>query len=182
MLLSFHRIQSPDITVPRFPHLWAATWENVPSNMCAQRRLKSACASAQSDQSLRCPHEETLYPWLSKLRPLKILIRLCRLIWIFVGRTYSKVRFLTLRLICRKIGITVVIYSSKNILEHLMSPLLQWFNVCSSRPTKFVNNVSGATPDVISVAVIQCICLSKSIKFVNNESEATSDVTSVTVI
>ena len=33
--------------------------------MCAQRRLKSACVSAQSDQSLRYPHEETLHPWLS---------------------------------------------------------------------------------------------------------------------
>ena len=44
--------------------------------MCAQRRLKSACASAQSDQSLRCSHEETLNPCLSKMRPVKILIRL----------------------------------------------------------------------------------------------------------
>ena len=47
------------------------------SDMCVKRRLKSACASAQSDQSLYCPHEETLHPWLSKMRPLKILIRLC---------------------------------------------------------------------------------------------------------
>ena len=30
--------------------------------VCAQRRLRSACASAQSDQSLHCPHEETLGP------------------------------------------------------------------------------------------------------------------------
>ena len=30
----------------------AATWENIPSVMCAQRRRKLACASAQSDQSL----------------------------------------------------------------------------------------------------------------------------------
>ena len=45
--------------------------------MCAQRSLKSACAFAQSDQSLRCPHEETLHVWLWKMRPVKILIRLC---------------------------------------------------------------------------------------------------------
>ena len=32
--------------------------------LCAQRRLRSAWASAQSDQSLRCPHEETLGPKL----------------------------------------------------------------------------------------------------------------------
>ena len=44
--------------------------------MRAQQRLRSACAFAQSDQSLRCPHEETLHPWLSQKRPVKILIRL----------------------------------------------------------------------------------------------------------
>ena len=44
---------------------------------CVQRRLQSDCASAQSDWSLRCPHVETLHPWLyPKMCPLKILIRL----------------------------------------------------------------------------------------------------------
>ena len=33
-------------------------------------------AYVRSDQSLRCPHEETLHTWLSKIRPVKILIRL----------------------------------------------------------------------------------------------------------
>ena len=57
--------------------LWAVTWENVHSRMCGQSRHKSTCACAQSDQSLRCPHEETLHPWLAKtMRPMKILIRL----------------------------------------------------------------------------------------------------------
>ena len=32
------------------------------NDMCAQRRLRSAWASAQSDQSLHCLHEETLGP------------------------------------------------------------------------------------------------------------------------
>ena len=49
---------------------------NVPSDMCAQRRLGSACACAQSDQSICYPHEETLHACLSKMRPVKILIRL----------------------------------------------------------------------------------------------------------
>ena len=53
----------------------AATWENVPSHMCTQRKFKSICASAQSAQSL-LPHKETFYPWLSKMRPAKILISL----------------------------------------------------------------------------------------------------------
>ena len=41
---------------------WAASWQNQQNGMCAQRRLRSAWASAQSDQSLRCPHEESLGP------------------------------------------------------------------------------------------------------------------------
>ena len=34
-------------------------------DMCTKRRLISVCASAQSDQSLRCPHKETLKLYLS---------------------------------------------------------------------------------------------------------------------
>ena len=44
--------------------------------LCAQRRLRSAWASAQSDQSLRCPHEETLGPQLPIQCTAKTLIRL----------------------------------------------------------------------------------------------------------
>ena len=46
--------------------------------VCAQRRFRSAWASAQSDQSLRCPHEESLGPWLPTERTAKTLIRLGR--------------------------------------------------------------------------------------------------------
>ena len=42
----------------------------------AQRRLRSAWASAQSDQSLRCPHEERFCPSLPIERTAKTLIRL----------------------------------------------------------------------------------------------------------
>ena len=44
--------------------------------MCAQRRLKSVCASAQSDQCPRCLHEDASHHWLSKVHPVKIPIRL----------------------------------------------------------------------------------------------------------
>ena len=44
--------------------------------LCAQRKLRSAWASAQSDQSLRCPHEENLGPKLHVERTAKTLIRL----------------------------------------------------------------------------------------------------------
>ena len=44
--------------------------------LCAQRILRSAWASAQSDQSLRCPHYESLVPELPTERSAKTLIRL----------------------------------------------------------------------------------------------------------
>ena len=34
--------------------------------MCGQRRLRSDCASAQSDLSLHCPSEEDKGPWLHR--------------------------------------------------------------------------------------------------------------------
>ena len=43
---------------------------------CAPSELRSALASAQSDQSLRCPHEESLGPQLPTERTGKTLIRL----------------------------------------------------------------------------------------------------------
>ena len=55
---------------------WAASWQNQQSGMCAQRRLRSAWVSAQSDQSLRCTHEESLGPFLPIERTAKTLIRL----------------------------------------------------------------------------------------------------------
>ena len=47
----------------------------LPTDMCTQRRLESACLSTQSDQSLCYPHEEILHLLQSKTWPLKILIR-----------------------------------------------------------------------------------------------------------
>ena len=38
------------------------SWQNQQNDLCTQRRLRSAWASAQSDQSLRCLHEESLGP------------------------------------------------------------------------------------------------------------------------
>ena len=78
-------------------HIWAASWQNQQNGMCTQRRLRSAWASAwclvhQSDQSLRCQHEESLGPQLPIERTAKTdqtgqMPRLPRLIWIFAGRT-----------------------------------------------------------------------------------------------
>ena len=52
-------------------HIWAAAWQNQQNDLCAQRWLRSAWASAQSDQSLRCLHEEILGPYLSIERTVK---------------------------------------------------------------------------------------------------------------
>ena len=48
---------------------WAASWQNQQNGMCAQRRLRSAWVSAQSDQGLRCLLEESLsYPLSAQRR------------------------------------------------------------------------------------------------------------------
>ena len=55
---------------------WATAWQNQQNDLCAQRGLKSAWASAQCDQSLRCPPEAKLGPKLPIERTSKTLIRL----------------------------------------------------------------------------------------------------------
>ena len=40
--------------------IWAAQCENVPPGICGQRRPRSACASAQSDQGPRWPQTEPM--------------------------------------------------------------------------------------------------------------------------
>ena len=41
---------------------FAGTWQNLQNELCIQQRLKSAWASAQSDQRLRWAHEKALGP------------------------------------------------------------------------------------------------------------------------
>ena len=57
--------------------------------MCAKRRLRSAWASAQSDQRLRCPHEEALGAWLYLEHTAKTdqTGQMPKLIGVFAGRT-----------------------------------------------------------------------------------------------
>ena len=89
---------------------WAASWQNQQNDLCAQRRLRSAWAFAQSE-SLHCPHGETLGSWLPIERAAKSLIRLggCpdsdqtgrvpRLTWVFAGPKGHFVGFVVKRLI-----------------------------------------------------------------------------------
>ena len=55
---------------------WAVSWQNQQNGMCVKQRLRSAWASIQSDQSLRCPHEESLGPYLPIEHTAKTLISL----------------------------------------------------------------------------------------------------------
>ena len=55
-------------------YTWAAAWQSQQNGHCAQRRHRSACASAKSDQSLRCPYEQTLGLQLPIERTTKTLI------------------------------------------------------------------------------------------------------------
>ena len=58
--------------------------------LCAQRRLRSAWASAQSDQSLRCPYEKKLGSLATHWAHSEDSAQtgwMPRLIWVFAGRT-----------------------------------------------------------------------------------------------
>ena len=77
------------------------TSESLPSDMCAQRRLKSACASVQSDQSSFSAKRNfaSLAIQSASSENSDQTVPMRRLVWLFTGRTYLKVRFLTQRLI-----------------------------------------------------------------------------------
>ena len=57
---------------------WAAAWQNQQNYLCAQRRLRSAWASAQTDQSLCWALNKRLRTQCFFMRTSKTLIRLGR--------------------------------------------------------------------------------------------------------
>ena len=97
--------------------LWAATWENIPSVMYAQRRLKSACISDQSTLSAFRNYTSLAiqdFPSTDSDQPA----RMRNLIWTMKGRRYPKVRFLTLR----QIWLIVLGFNDTSTLEgHFVS-------------------------------------------------------------
>ena len=44
-------VKTGNNTSTKHSEIWAASWQNQQNGLCAQRRLRSARASAQSDQS-----------------------------------------------------------------------------------------------------------------------------------
>ena len=67
-----------DVAALMIYYQWVSAWQNQHNCMCAQRRLRSARASAQSDQSLRSPLYKSLGPLLLTERTVKTLISLGR--------------------------------------------------------------------------------------------------------
>ena len=77
------------------------------SDMCTQQVLKSACASAQYDQSFRCPHEETLHHLAIQNAPsgdsdqfmydsdlwYTVEVVYCRIVWLLSVRILSDRKF-----------------------------------------------------------------------------------------
>ena len=82
---------------PQLCIIWTAPWENVPSQsgMRAQRRLKSACASTQSDQSSLSARRNFVSLAIQNVpsEDFDQTARMRRLIWIFAQRTFPKVVF-----------------------------------------------------------------------------------------
>ena len=80
-----HQLDTHPIEPPRPTHR-----EKMYFLICMPNEL--ACRAVQSDRSLDYPHEEILLPWLFKMHPVKILIRLHKcagylnLCWVHVWR------------------------------------------------------------------------------------------------
>ena len=70
------------------PHNWATSWQNQQNGLCAQRRLGSAWASTQSDQSSLCAQwvaEDSMFLYVDS-EDSDQTGRMPRLIWVFTGR------------------------------------------------------------------------------------------------
>ena len=76
-------------------YIWASAWQNQQTSMCAQRRLRSAWASAQSDQSLRYAlnGEVMTQAFFMRTEGSDQTGRMSRLIWVFAGRACHLVAF-----------------------------------------------------------------------------------------
>ena len=69
--------------------IWAASWQNQQHGMCAQRRLRSAWASTQFDQSSMSAWKKlgALATHWAHSEDSDQTGRMPRLIWVFAGRT-----------------------------------------------------------------------------------------------
>ena len=83
--------------------MWAASYGNVSSGICRQRRPMSACASTQSHQDLYCLLTVSLHTthnvWMES-KYLDDTLRMYRIIWICVFCTCFKALFRITRPTC----------------------------------------------------------------------------------
>ena len=76
----------------------AAAWQDQQKDLCAQQRIRSACASAQSDQSSlsACRSLGSLATHWAHSEDSDQTVRMPRLIWVFAWRTGNFVGFVVL--------------------------------------------------------------------------------------
>ena len=106
---------------------WATSWQNQQNGMCAQQRLRSAWASAQSDQS-------SLSAWISyPLSTQRRLIRLGRWPgWVFAGLSHF-VGFV-MRWLTAKCPVLTAAVKGLNGLNHEKRDLsIMWFIILQKR-------------------------------------------------
>ena len=81
--------------------IWVASWQNQQSGMCTQWRLRSAWASAQTDQSALSAWRKLgslATNWAHSKKSYQTG-RITRLIWVFTGSTGHFVGFVMMQLI-----------------------------------------------------------------------------------
>ena len=118
--------------------------------VCNQRRLRSAWASTQSDQGLRCPHQETLGAELPIEHTAKTdqTGQMPRLIWVFAGRKVTSLVLscrgsfysnkmaiiMTRKILTRNDNVTLQINNEKKrgILSALNNIVLKDYEMCCS--------------------------------------------------
>ena len=109
--------------------IWAAAWQNQQNGLCAQRRLRSVWASAHSDQSIRCPHNESFQyghlatHWAHSEDSCQTGW-MPGLIWDFAGRTCHFFCFVTSKFICSYLSETalhVCMYDFNKVFRHFIS-------------------------------------------------------------
>ena len=125
-----------------FVYIWACTWQNQQNDLCTQRRLRSAWASAQSDQGLCCPHEEAL-------------------VWVFTGDTGHFVGFVMRRLKC--VSVQAVFFGALAMstlrMKYLWTPymcILAGFGVADYKAWKTILVQLNTQGIVVCMLILVC--------------------------
>ena len=124
-----------------FTYILASTLQNLQEDLCDQRRLRSACTSAQSDQSalIACAFNSL------RAIPREINENPChtgwmyRLIWAFAGHTGLTSGFVV-RWLKEKLQSTLVVSNSKGLTETLRDIRISTYQSWESEENNKLNN------------------------------------------